>query len=59
MQGTIQQQKSDLDRDREQQMTLVNNQREELYEMQQAIDRQKVCLLLLCWSFMLLNNQEI
>jgi hypothetical protein len=42
MQGSIQQQKSDLDRTREQQMALVNSQREELKQMQQTIDKQKV-----------------
>jgi hypothetical protein len=42
MQGSIQQQKSDLDRTREQQMALVNSQREELEQMQQTIDKQKV-----------------
>lgn len=42
LQGSIQQQKSDLDRIREHQMAVVSSQREELLQMQQTIDQQKV-----------------
>lgn len=41
-QGTIQQQKCDLDRVRELQMAQVNSERDELQRMQADIDRQRV-----------------